>query len=231
MPTLTASQRLRHALDIVVPTTRRGGSLWSHPDLHELYPRYLTVAHTITRASVPLMTAARDVAVRLIDADPVHAPLASYLDHHIPEELHHDDWMLDDLALLGVDRDEVRRHLPSPTVAAFVGSQYFYIHHERPVAILGYLGMLEGYPPTDELCRSAAERTGYPAKAFQTLRKHAHLDLHHKQDLDEFMDRMPLSESDVRLITVNAMVTKDRAAQVTDEIVSGHPMTRLRSMA
>lgn len=225
----TASTRLRQALELVVPTTQRGGALWAHPDLRELYPRYLTVAHTITRASVPLMTAARGVAERLVDQDPVNGPLVEYLDHHIPEELHHDDWMLDDLEVLGVDRRDVLRHMPSPTVAAFVGSQYFYIHHQRPVAILGYLGMLEGYPPTDELCQSAIERTGYPAEAFQTLRKHAHLDPHHKRDLDRFIDRMPLSESDIRIITINAMVTKDRSAQIMDEIVADHPMTRLRA--
>ncbi|MFR9779881.1 iron-containing redox enzyme family protein [Micromonospora sp. MS34] len=192
-----------------------------------LYPRYLVMAHTITRGSVPLMEAARDAADRRAAVDPVSAQLVTYLDKHIPEEMGHDDWLLDDLEFLGVSRDEAMSHPPSPAVAAFVGSQYYYVLHSQPVALLGYLAMLEGHPPTDELCQSAAQLSGYPLEAFRTLRKHANLDPHHSADLDTVLDAMPLTRDQLNLITTNAMATKDRAGRLMNELVDEHPMTLL----
>ena len=36
---------------------------------------------------------------------------------------------------------------PAPAVAALVGAQYYWVLHHHPVALLGYIGLLEGYPP------------------------------------------------------------------------------------
>jgi hypothetical protein len=238
--TVTASSRLRHVMQLVMaPVCAANARLWNHPRLDLLYPRYLACIHTMIRASVPLMVAARDVARedvarlgRACDgadaAGSVSGRLAAYLDQHIPEETGHDDWVLEDLARIGVPAQDALTHIPSPAVAAVVGAQYYYISHYRPVALLGYIGLLEGYPPTEELVRSAAARTGYPIEAFRTLRKHAHLDPHHRDDLDRCLDGMPLEPDDVTLITTNAMATAERLALIVDELVTEHPMTLLR---
>ena len=34
------------------------------------------------------------------------------------------------------------------TAAALVGAQYYWIRHVHPVALLGYVMLLEGYPPS-----------------------------------------------------------------------------------
>ncbi len=126
------------------------GAFWSHPELPGLFADYLVRTHSIIRASVPLMETARARAEELAAHDDVAADLATYLAHHIREERHHDDWLLDDLEALGVARDAVLARMPSPTVAALVGSQYYWIRHYHPVALLGYIAVLEGTPPVAE---------------------------------------------------------------------------------
>jgi hypothetical protein len=228
--TAPASQHLRQVLALTTQSLSGVASaFWSHPRLRALYPRYLVCVHTVIRASVPLMAAARDAATSAPEPDPLSRSLAAYLDQHIPEELDHDDWLLDDLARIGIARADALDHVPSPAAAAMVGAQYYYIRHFHPVALLGYIGLLEGYPPTEELARAAAQRTGYPIEAFRTLRKHANLDPAHRGDLDRCLDAMPLTPADIRLITTNAMATTERLVMLLNEIVTEHPATLLDS--
>ena len=183
-------------------------ALWSHPKLRVLFPDYLFRIHSIIRASVPVMEAARDRAAALAADDPTCAALAAYLAHHVPEERHHDDWLLDDLEVLGVSRASVWARQPSPTVAALVGAQYYWIQHHHPVAILGYIAVLEGTPPTEELVEGVMTSTGLPADAFRTFIKHARLDPHHRDDLNAALDAMPLTDAQETLVTVNAIETQ-----------------------
>src|SRR5262245_54851864 len=56
------------------------------------------------------------------------------------------------------------------------------------------IAVLEGYPPTIEAVELMAELTALPRSAFRTIEKHAHLDPHHRDDLNAAMDALPLSE-------------------------------------
>ena len=136
-------------------------ALIEHPRLRELWPEYLVLQHQIIRATVPLTEAALERARELPEADPLREPLASYLDEHVDEELHHDDGLLDDLDSLGVSRADALGRFPSSKVATLVGAQYYWIHHHHPVAFLGYVALMEGYPPTPELLETLTARTGY----------------------------------------------------------------------
>ncbi len=149
---VTASGYLRRKIGLVLPALVEASErVCTHPRVRELYPEYLVTSHCIIRASVPLMEAGRERALALADDDPVAAALAPYYEHHIPEELHHDDWLLDDLEVLGRERSDILSRIPAPTVAALVGAQYYWMFHYHPVALLGYIAVLEGYPPTPEL--------------------------------------------------------------------------------
>ena len=128
--------------------------------------------HGIIRAGVPLMEAARARASELAD-DPVADGLAEYLDEHIPEEEEHDGWLLEDLELLGVAGGSVLERPPSSTVAALVGAQYYWIFHYHPVALLGYIAVLEGYPPDPAEVDRLSRRMALPTGAFRTLAAHA----------------------------------------------------------
>ena len=144
-----------------MPFARAYTALVEHPRLAELWPEYLVLQHQIIRATVPLTEAAL-ARSRELD-DPLAAPLARYFEEHVDEELGHDETLLADLDLLGLDRTTVLGRMPSPAVAALVGGQYYWIHHYHPVAFLGFVALMEGYPPTPELIDELVERTGIRA--------------------------------------------------------------------
>jgi hypothetical protein len=216
-----ASTLLRRKIALVIPAFLRAGDrLVAHPRVRELYPEYLFTSHCVIRASVPLMEVGRDVARRR--ADPVSTALAAYLEQHIPEELQHDEWLLDDLEVLGYDRQAVLRRPPSPAVASLVGAQYYWIHHYDPVALLGYIGLLEGYPPSPEMIDRLIAATGYDRAAFHTMRVHAELDPGHSAELDELLDSLPLTREQSTIIGLSAMHTVETYTRAIEEILEEH---------
>lgn len=228
MSNATASHRLRQSISLLLPALSDVGKrFWNAENLAELYPRYLVATHTIIRASVPLMEDALAITQQRHADEPLAQPLTAYLARHIPEERSHDEWLLDDLARIGYPPAAALDHPPSPVVSAMVGSQYYAIRHVHPAVLLGYIAVLEGYPPAESLATQAAEATGYPVTAFRTLRKHAHLDPHHRRDLDEVVDRLPASERLHSLIRANALQTMDHLRALLEQILSGDLSSRL----
>ena len=193
----------------------------THPDIGRLYAEFLFASHCVVRASVPLMQAAYERVVPDVEDDPVAAGLARYLPGHIAEEMDHDEWVLQDLESLGVDRSAILARPPSATVAALVGSQYYWIHHFHPVALMGYMAVLEGNPPTQEAIARLVSRTGYASEAFRSLVEHAELDPHHIDDLNQALDSMPLSHEQSTVVGLSATHTVAMLARVFDEIVDG----------
>lgn len=186
-----------------------------HPQLTELWPEYLVLQHQIIRATVPLTRAALERAREHDDP----AGLAAYLELHVDEELGHDETLLADLELLGVPQKTVLERMPSPAVASLVGAQYYWVLHHHPVAVLGYVGVMEGYPPTDELVETLIERTGFPREAFSTFAEHGELDPGHRDHLDRTLDALPLTERHEQVIGSTAIATVALATRATEEIL------------
>jgi hypothetical protein len=214
------SRRLRQQIEWVLPElTAATAAVVMHPHLRELYPEFLITVHQMIRATVPLMRTALRRCRELEDTDPVAAAMVPYLAQHIKEELHHDDWLLEDLEFLGVPGAGVLRRMPSPAVASLIGAHYYWIHHHHPVAKLGQIAVMEGYPPTVELIGLLAARTGYPRPAFRTLEKHCHLDANHRDDFDQALDRMPLREEHHAILETSALHTVRLAARAYRDVV------------
>lgn len=152
------------------------------------------------------------------ESDPVSSGLAEYLCEHIAEEMHHDEWLLDDLEVLGAERSTVVARPPSATVAGLVGAQYYWILHYHPVTLLGYIALLEGYPPSAELIDDLMARTGHPRGAFRTLIAHAELDPHHRDELDVVLDGLPLTPEQSTVIGLSAMSSVHMLARAIDEV-------------
>ena len=157
---------------------------------------------------------------RRLRGDPVSSALEDYLERHIPEERGHDDWVLEDFEALGYSRQAALERMPSATAAALVGSQYYWILHLHPVALLGYIAVLEGSPPDEGQLMKIVERTKLPAAAFSTLVRHARLDPHHRDELDRVVDALPLTQRQIDAIGANAARTVALLARVTDELVA-----------
>jgi hypothetical protein len=218
------SARLRRKLEVVVPVLFDAGRrLIEHPRIRDLYPEYLIASHGVIRASVPLMRTALERARTSAAGDPVAAGLASYLEAHVDEELDHDEWLLEDLEVLGRDRGEVLARPPSAAVAALVGAPYYWILHYHPAAVLGYIALLEGYPPTLAEVDRLMERTGYGREAFRTLIRHAELDPLHRDDLDEARDRLPLTREQSTVIAMTALHSVDAFTQLLEELLEQAP--------
>nr|QEO74358.1 hypothetical protein [uncultured bacterium] len=219
MGAIINSQRIRSRLGLAMPALVEAfGRVKRSERFSELYKDYLVLQHGIIRASVPLMEEALKCSREMAD-DPLSPYLQQYLERHIPEEHNHDDWVLGDLEVLGVDRREVLARRPPPAVAAMVGTQYYWIRHFHPVALLGYIAILEGYPPTLEGLEELVALSGLPRDAFRTLEKHIRIDPFHCQDLNALFDRAPLTEEHISTICVSGMTAVRFASEVYGSLV------------
>jgi hypothetical protein len=208
---------------------RAAHAFWNHARLRDLFPEFLLVDYSISRATTPVMEAAYAVARTRSHCDPVAACVAEYLSRHIPEELHHDEWLLADLEALGQTREQVLESLPSPTAAALVGTQYYWIFHAHPVSLLGYLAVLEGEPPSTVFLEDVVAKSGLPAKAFRTFIRHGHLDPQHRDDLNDALDRMPLNAQHTALVGISAIQTVHWLRSAFEELVQLHsPLQSVR---
>ncbi len=220
-----ASRRLRRKIALVTgPFAAACTSLVAHPEVAELWPEYLIAQHQIIRATVPLTEVAAERARALIDADAVAADLAEYLDEHVDEERGHDEDLLGDLEALGVDRDAVRSRMPSPAVASLVGCQYYWILHHHPISFLGFVAVMEGFPPTPELVELLRARTGHGPEAFRTFAEHGDLDPGHREHLDRTLDSLPLTRDHEAAMGISATSTVVLATYVLQETLDKRPL-------
>ena len=217
--TRTNSHVLREKMRILRgPLNGSFQRFWQSGHLDQRVPAFLILTHQVIRASVPLMETARARAAEAGPDDPVCAGLAKYLAMHIEEERNHDEWLLEDLETAGIDRAAVAARVPPANVASLVGAQYYWIHHCHPVALLGYIAVLEGTPPSLAHMDRLQRESGLPASAFRTFRLHAELDPHHMRDFDQMLDSLPLSASQESLVGISAINTTYLLAECLGEV-------------
>ncbi|CAM5696281.1 hypothetical protein SMICM304S_07405 [Streptomyces microflavus] len=95
--------------------------------------------------------------------DPLSEPLAAYLAEHIQEEQGHDAWLLEDLLVAGAHSPGTRStRCRRRTWPPWSAPEYYWIEHHHPVALLGYIAVLEGYAPAPGLTDRIAGTTGLP---------------------------------------------------------------------
>ena len=220
MSALTHSQQVALRISLVEPRLLSSSHTFlTHPSLRRLFPEYMFRLYCAVRAVVPLMETARARAMAMAATCPVAALLVPYLQDHIAEETGHDQWLLEDLEVLGLSRSEVLSRPPARTVAALVGSQYYWVQHVHPVGLLGYMAMFEGYPPARQEIDQVQGATGYGAEAFRTHLLHADLDPHHGDDLDHLLDSLRLTEQQRTLIGLNAIASVQLITQAQQELL------------
>jgi hypothetical protein len=200
------------------PVLAARARLWGHPRIAELFPEILYRMHCQARATIGLMSAAAR-QLSLDSHDPLRAALRSYLEAHIPEETGHDEWLVESLEALGVGRSEVLTRMPPPSIAAMVGAQYYWIFHHHPLALLGYIKVVESEPSTVAEVNAVAKRLGLPKEAFAFHLRHARLEPRHNRELNLLLDSLPLAEEHTSLIGVSLQRTLHFRAASLDDIV------------
>lgn len=213
------SQRLRSTISLA---QRRLTSLihetWSHPRLGELYPELLFAMYGVAVASSPGMRDAAALCEQNYADDLLHQWLQGYFLEHAAEEDGHVEWLLDDLASMGIAPSRVKQRLPYPGIAALVGAQYYLMKHVDPIAYLGFLAVLES-PAQMDFLREVAGRTGIPLQCMSCHVRHAELDPDHVVEFDEMLDGLAISPAQRELITVSAITTIGYLEDVFTEIL------------
>ena len=199
--------------------TRASAAIWNHPRFPELLPDFLCALHAGMRATEHSLRITAECAQARAASDPVAAGIADYLARHAIEERQHDDWLLEDIEVLGLSRAEVLSRIPLPSVAALVGSQYYWAYHYHPVAFMGYIAVLEGRPPVKEYLEQVIARTGLPRAAFRTYFLHSTLDIHHVREFEETLNRLPLGPEHISVMGVSAITTVDLLRQVHEDVL------------
>jgi hypothetical protein len=211
---------LRMKLALAMPPLRLAAAeVWRRAGLDRRYVTYLRSMHEVIRASVPLMELAAHRCHLLGPHDPVAMPLQRYFEAHIREEEGHDDWLLEDLAV--ADRaPSGPPSPPPPAVARLVGAQYYWVNHHHPVALVGYIAVLEGNAPHVGLADQIVRVAGVPEAAVRTVRAHAELDGGHTNALYALLETLALTPSQVDAVTVSALHTAASLASLFAQIAA-----------
>ncbi len=165
----------------------------------EDYVEFLTQAYHHVKHTVPLLMAA---GARLPeDKEWLREAVAEYIE----EELGHQEWILNDIAACGYDKEAVRSSRPAPATELMVAYAYDTIQRVDPVGFFGMVLVLEGTSVTtaDKAASAIKSALNLPGKAFSYLRSHGALDQDHIKFFESLMNKIS-SEDDQEQITHSA---------------------------
>ncbi len=116
--------------------------------------------------------------------------------HYIEEELGHQEWILNDIAVCGGDAEAVRHGEPAMPAELMCAYAYDIVHRRNPIGFLGMVLVLEG--TSIELATRAAKATQanlkLPDNAFTYLTSHGALDISHMQFYQGLVNRLEREE-------------------------------------
>ncbi|GAB3288424.1 TenA family transcriptional regulator [Parahaliea aestuarii] len=152
----------------------------------ERYAAFLCQAFHHVRHTVPLLMA---TGSRLRpDQEWLRVAIAEYID----EETGHQEWVLNDIAACGYDRDLAEHSAPNAATELMVAYAYHLIDRGNPLGFFGMVHVLEGtsIAVADAAASSIMVSTGLPPAAFTYLRSHGALDIDHVDFFRGLMDRI-----------------------------------------
>jgi pyrroloquinoline quinone (PQQ) biosynthesis protein C len=150
------------------------------------YAAFLGQAYHHVRHTVPLLMA---TGARLPER---YGWLRPAVAEYIEEELGHEEWILNDLAACGFDREAVRRSSPALPTELMVSYAYDMINRVNPLGFFGMVHVLEGTSISiaDNAADRIRESLSLPKKAFSYLYSHGALDVEHVQFFENLMVRI-----------------------------------------
>lgn len=221
MASAANSELLKSKIRLVDPRLQEQLSLfWGHPRFTDVFEQHLFRLYHAVHASVPLMQCALEKSRQLAPNCPVAASLVPYFSEHIEEEKEHDVWLLQDMEVLGVPRDQITEHIPPTVVATLIGTQYYYINHTHPITMIGYLAVVEGNPPRADVLDQIVATTSISKEALRSFYKHAEMDIHHSEELWQLLDDLPLTPRHNALLGTNVMLVTDQLANMLEEVLA-----------
>lgn len=150
------------------------------------YVGFLTQAYHHVKHTVPLLMA---VGSRLPDEKEW---LRSAVAEYIEEEIGHQEWILNDIANCGFNREQVRASSPSPATELMVAYAYDMISRVNPLGFFGMVHVLEGTSINlaDQIADSVRDSLSLPKNAFSYLYSHGSLDQDHVKFFEDIMNKI-----------------------------------------
>ena len=150
------------------------------------YVSFLTQAYHHVKHTVPLLMA---VGSRLPERkEKYREAIAEYIE----EELGHQEWILNDLAACGEDKELIRHSRANAATELMVAYAYDTVMRNNPMAFFGMVLVLEG--TSINLATQAADiiqqQLALPNKAFSYLRSHGSLDQEHMVFFEKLMNSL-----------------------------------------
>ncbi len=165
------------------------------------YVAFLTEAYYHVRHTVPLLMA---TGSRLtMEQEWLREAVAEYIE----EETGHQEWILNDIAAAGGDKEAVRHGTPKMQTELMVSYAYDTIQRNNPLGFFGMVLVLEG--TSIKLATNAAgiikETLKLPDSTFSYLTSHGSLDIEHMEFFESLMDR--ITDKDDQEAIIHAATT------------------------
>jgi pyrroloquinoline quinone (PQQ) biosynthesis protein C len=160
------------------------------------YRTFLGQAYHHVRHTVPLLMACGS---RLPEQ---YAWLLKAVGEYIEEEMGHEEWILDDIAACGGDREQVHNAEPFAATELMVAYAYDVIQRRHPVGFFGMVLVLEGTSVAiaSQAAAVIQERLELPKQAFRYLNSHGSLDQDHIKFFENQMNRIENPEEQILII-------------------------------
>ena len=159
------------------------------------YVGFLVQAYHHVKHTVPLLMA---VGSRLPDdKEWLRTAVAEYIE----EEIGHQEWILNDIANCGYDKEYVRASQPSAETELMVAYAYDLINRKDPLAFFGMVHVLEGTSINlaDQVADAVRTKLHLSKNCFSYLHSHGSLDQEHVKFFEDLMNRIT-DESEQTLI-------------------------------
>ena len=152
----------------------------------EEYIAFLTEAYHHVKHTVPLLMATGSRIPGNMEW--MRTAVAEYIE----EELGHEEWILNDLAACGVDKESIRDSQPALATELMVSYAYDVINRVNPLGFFGMVHVLEGtsIATADKVADAVQSTLSLPNSAFTYLRSHGALDQEHVKFFASLMDRV-----------------------------------------
>ena len=165
----------------------------------QTYVAFLNQAYHHVKHTVPLLMACGG---RLSEQ---YEWLRTAIGEYIEEEMGHQEWVLDDIAACGFDKEIVRKASPSLATELMEAYAYDMIQRVNPIGFFGMVLVLEGTSTVvaSQAAKSLSHSLNLPPACFSYLTSHGALDVGHTQFYEEIVNKI-IDKNDQQLLIHSA---------------------------
>ena len=150
------------------------------------YVAFLKQAYHHVKHTIPLLM---NVGAKLPeDKEWLREAVAEYIE----EELGHQEWILNDIAACGYDKEAARNSTPNMSTELMVAYAYDMVNRVNPIGFFGMVQVLEG--TSVNIAEKAADKIrttlSLPKSAFSYLYSHGSLDQEHIKFFENLMNKI-----------------------------------------